>query len=228
VLRRTVFLQFRNDASPESIRAFQEAVRDAPRHIPVVLGKQIGKNLIARTPEQGYILDTLFESREALEAYHQDPYVREVLQPHFQRDDPRRIVERTDVVFFEPMREVIAEPGIANFLKRSLVVRVPGETPPEKVELFEKQIMEMPRHIPAIKNWAFARTAQDVRKTRWTHVWEMEIQDPAAFQEYLLSPFHWGVVDLWFNPEWPDQQIVGRDFLHGYYEAPSTVLGWVV
>ena len=226
MLRRTVFLQFRDSASPETIRAFKQAVRETPRHIPGVLGMQIGENLIARAPDQGHMLDTLFASREALEAYNADPYHLEVLRPHFQQGDPRWIVERSDAVFFEPMREVIAEPGIEKFLRRSLIVRVPEGISHERVELFEKQIMEMPRHIPAIRNWAFARAAQDVRKTRWTHIWEMEIHDAAAFQQYLLSPFHWGVVDLWFNPEWPDQQIVERDFLHGYYQAPSTVLGW--
>jgi hypothetical protein len=226
MLRRTVFLQFRDSASPERIRDFLQAVRDAPKHIPSVLGKQIGENLIARTPAQGYMLDTLFENREALQAYNADPYHLEVLRPHFQQGDPRWIVERAEAVFFEPMGEVIAEPEIGNFLKRSLIVRIPEETPPDKVELFEKQIMEMPSHIPAIRNWVFARAAQDVHKTRWTHIWEMEIQDAEAFQDYLLSPFHWGVVDLWFNPEWPDQQIVDKEFLHGYYQAPRTVLGW--
>ena len=225
MLRRTQFVTLQKDAPPEKVAEFQRAFMEAPKHIPLVLRSMVGKNIGPRTNGWDYMVDTLYESPEVLPAYREHPYHREVLNSFFNPNHPNRIIEGFDMVYFEPLRQEIVEPDIKDCVKRSLVMQVEDGTPKEKVRLYEKQLMEMPKHIPAIRNWAFSRAVQAIPPTQWTHVWEFELRRAEDFQDYLLAPFHWGVVDIWFNPEWP-QRIVGHGFVHGHYVSPTTVLGW--
>jgi hypothetical protein len=58
----------------------------------------------------------------------------------------------------------------------------------------------------------------------WTHVWEQEYADLAGLQQdYMRSPFHWAVVDSWFDPEGPSC-IVEAGFLHLFYETQTSIL----
>lgn len=225
MLRRVMFLKPRDGVTEQQMDGLFHACMETPRHIPGVVGMQGGKNLIARVPEDAYMVDTLYRDAQAYETYRTHPYHDEVLKPLFNRADPRSVVQSYDAVFYEPLREEFPEPGMKDLLRRSLIVRIEPGTPPEQTLQWEKHIMEMPRHIPAIRNWAFARVMQTPRPSPWTHAWEMEIKDADAFRQYLDSPFHWGVVDRWFDPEWP-MRIVAPRILHGYYKTPATVLGW--
>ena len=44
-------------------------------------------------------------------------------------------------------------------------------------------------------------------------------------EDYMLSPYHWGLVDGWFDPECP-QRIVDTHLAHVFCPAATTVLGW--
>ena len=41
----------------------------------------------------------------------------------------------------------------------------------------------------------------------------------------MLSPYHWGLVDGWFDPECP-QRVVDTHLAHVYCPAAATILGW--
>ena len=104
---------------------------------------------------------------------------------------------------------------------------LPG-TPPDVVERFEHDTMGMPRYIDAIRNWAFSRVDPELQPTPWTHVWEQEFQELRGLEEdYMVSPYHWGLVDGWFDPECP-QRVVDTHLAHVYCPAAATILGWDV
>ena len=102
------------------------------------------------------------------------------------------------------------------------------DTPREAVERFERDMLGMPRYIDAIRNWAFSRADPELHPTPWTHVWEQEYRELRGLQEdYMLSPYHWGLVDGWYDPESP-QRIVDTNLAHVYCPAATTILGWGV
>ena len=220
-MRRISYLKFREGVDQRRIAAFEDALARTPEHVPGVVGVWFGVNVIPRWPEQAYIIEMQFKSRKDAEAFPRSEYYRERLARFFNAE--AGIAEWIESVYYEPMRLVVPQPEIRQCLKRSLIVGVEEGTAPEEVERFERQIMEMPAHIPAIRNWAFGRVDQGLEPTRWTHVWEFEMQDAKGFQAYMESPFHWGVVDRWFDPEWTGRILVPQ-YLHGYFQTASSVL----
>ncbi len=127
---------------------------------------------------------------------------------------------------FEPQHVEIAEPGISSCIKRTLLLRVFPGTGSDVVLHFERDIMGMPVHIDSIRNWALSRTDATACPTSWTHVWEQEYADVSGLEvDYMMHPYHWGLVDGWFDPECP-QRIVDLRIAHVYCPAAETILGW--
>ena len=62
--------------------------------------------------------------------------------------------------------------------------------------------------------------------SRWTHHWEQEFEtlDGLAV-DYMMTPYHWGLVDGWFNPEHPEA-VVDVWLAHVFCTATESVLSW--
>jgi hypothetical protein len=113
-------------------------------------------------------------------------------------------------------------PDLRNGVKRTLLLRVRDSTPDAVVAAFEQDLLAMPRHIGAIRNWRLSRVRTSTGG--WTHAWEQEYEDLAGLQhDYMRSPFHWAVVDGWFDPDDP-RCIVQPRILHLFYEMPISIL----
>jgi hypothetical protein len=113
-------------------------------------------------------------------------------------------------------------PGLRDGIKRTLLLRVDESAPSGTIAEFERDLLTMPRHIPAILNWRLGRVASSLGG--WTHAWEQEYADVSGLRnDYMRSPFHWGVVDGWFDAEDP-RCIVAPELVHVFYEAASSVL----
>jgi hypothetical protein len=107
-------------------------------------------------------------------------------------------------------------------IKRTLLLRIEDAAQPAAVADFERDLLLMPRHIPAIRNWRLSRV--DSSYSGWTHAWEQEYDDLSGLRDdYMRSPFHWGVVDGWFDAEDP-RCIVAPELLHLFYEIESSML----
>ena len=135
---------------------------------------------------------------------------------------------RTDAVQFEATNVHIAEATITDFVKRTLFLEVDRSTPPDKALEFDRVLTGMPRYIDAIRNWAYHRVDDDftVGPRRWTHVWEQEFQELSGLRvDYMVSPYHWGYVDTWFDPESP-HRVVEPGVAHVYCPASASVLAW--
>ena len=139
-----------------------------------------------------------------------------------------KLVTRTDVVQFASTNAHIVDASITDFVKRTLFLEVDRATTPSTALEFDRVLTGMPRYIPAIRNWAYHRVDDDftIGPRQWTHVWEQEFQDVAGLRvDYMVSPYHWGYVDPWFDPESP-HRVVRPGVAHVYCPAAATILGW--
>ncbi len=217
-MRLVTLVHLRPDSAPERIAELEAVVAGLPDEVSCVRRVHLGKHIPGQVGAGHYTWDTLIaegDVRAVLEA----PSLRALLEAG-------NVIERLDPVAFEPQKMGIAEPDISKGLKRTLLVRLLPETPPEIVAQFERDILGMPEHIHGIRNWAFSRPDPSLCPTSWTHVWEQEYLDQSGFDaDYMMHPYHWGLVDGWFDPECP-QRIVDPDFAHALCPAATTILGW--
>jgi len=124
---------------------------------------------------------------------------------------------RLDAVAFRPRETHGPQPGLRVGVRRALLLRVRPGADPARVASFERALLDMPRHISAIRSFALHRSDPSLWPTRWTHVWEQEYADAAGLErDYMGHPYHWGVVDAFFDPECP-QRVVETDLAHVYY-----------
>lgn len=214
---RVVSMLHLADAADAALHAAVErAVADAAGQVAGARRSHLGRHYPGTVGGGQYTWDVLFDGRDP-GALHQAHGLQRLVE-----DGALRL----DTVAFERQHQAIPEPGIRDCVKRTLFLRVLPGTPPDIVERFERDTMGMPRYIDTIRNWAFSRTDPELHPTPWTHVWEQEYQELRGLQEdYMLSPYHWGLVDGWFDPESP-QRIVDSALAHVYCAAATTILGW--
>lgn len=127
------------------------------------------------------------------------------------------------IVLGERIGGGVREPDIHDAVKRTLLLRVGPAAPPAEVERFEADLLGMPHHITAIRNWRLSRVESS--RGGWTHCWEQEYEDVSGLREdYMNHPYHWAYVDGWFDHEDP-KCIVAPEVVHVFYEVSSTILG---
>lgn len=114
--------------------------------------------------------------------------------------------------------------GGAGAVYRTLLLRVLPETDARILSRFQDELSSMPRHIPAIKAWQLSRVDDAIGTSGWTHVFEQEFTDVDGLTgPYLMHPFHWAVVDRWFDPECPD--VIIRDRVcHSFCHCDDAIL----
>jgi hypothetical protein len=245
--------------------------------VPGCLRSEIGRNLPGTLHGGDFTLDLLFEDAERaagwLESGWRDREARSAWDA---------VVERVDAVHYEPLEAGIDAPELASPVKRTLLLRVEPDVPRDRVARFERELAAMPDHVPAIRNWHFARAARsgpeqgreaaaqraagerrrapaeqgreaaaqraagerghapaeqgreaaaqraagERSSSGWTHVWAQEFASLDGLQtDYMVHPYHWAVVDRWFDPESPER-VVAPGFAHVFCVVPRSVLAW--
>lgn len=107
---------------------------------------------------------------------------------------------------------------------RTLLLRVEPDTDTQTVNRFEADLRALPGYVSSIGAWQLTRPVNTVGATQWTHVFEQEFSDAEGIMgPYLMHPFHWAVVDQWFDPECPNN-IVRERVCHSFCESPTRVL----
>ena len=225
MIRQLALVTLRRAADPERVAAFEAAGAAAPRERGL-LRLALGRHLPGSIGGGDYSFDALFAGARDLGEIGACPLPTPALAPFFDPGDPRCVVESSDVVRFAPQRVGLGAPAIAPCIKRTLLLRTRPGAPPEVVARFERDLLEMPRQIASIRNWALSRPDPALQPTPWTHVWEQEYEELSGLQrDYMEHPWHWGRVDGWFDPECP-QSIALPRIAHVFWEAPATILGW--
>lgn len=107
-----------------------------------------------------------------------------------------------DRVAYRPLSDGLRSPRLRQGIWRTLMFRVRPEAPGWQVRGLEQDLLRMPEYMPGIRNWRLARV---LTPGTWTHVWQQEFASAEdLLGEYLMHPFHWGRVDRWFDPEFPE------------------------
>ncbi len=115
-------------------------------------------------------------------------------------------------------------PGLADGVWRGLLLCADRPQTASRLAEFEAEMVLMPKYIPAIRNWRLAPTIESGGDLPWTHVWEQEYADIGGLMgPYMLHPYHWAVIDRWFDPECPDW-IVNTHLCHSFAAFGAPVL----
>ena len=114
-------------------------------------------------------------------------------------------VARSDTAFFKNGQSNVSEPGLTSGVHRTLFLCADHNATEARLGQFETEMVQMARHIPAIRNWRFSRVLAATGELPWTHVWEQEYADIGGLMgPYMLHPYHWAFIDRWFDLECPD------------------------
>lgn len=117
-----------------------------------------------------------------------------------------------------------ASPGLADGIWRGLLLCADRPSAAGRLGQFEAEMVLMPKYIPAIRNWKLSPAIESGGDLGWTHVWEQEYADIGGlFGPYMLHPYHWALIDRWFDPECPDW-IVNTTLCHSFAMFGEAVL----
>lgn len=133
-------------------------------------------------------------------------------------------IARVDSCAFVTGQSGIAEPGLSSGVHRTLLLCADHNATPERLAKFEAEMVQMAHYIPAIRNWRFSRVAEASGELPWTHVWEQEYADIGGLMgPYMLHPYHWALIDRWFDHECPDW-LVNLRLCHSFARYGKAVL----
>jgi hypothetical protein len=219
MIRQVALIEIARGAAPDASASLERVLRESAPRLPGVRRSQLGRHLPGSVGGGDYTWDVwLDEGAAPLET---------LLAAEPLRAASAACGARFDAVRFRPQLGRIAEPRIRQPIKRTLLLRVLPQTARARVLQFDADMRGMPDHIPAIRNWAYHHADPALHPTSWTHVWEQEYRSVEGLRDdYMLSPYHWGFIDLYFDLE-SGAQIVDKRLAHVFYraEGEGTILG---
>lgn len=114
----------------------------------------------------------------------------------------------------------LRESGLANGIWRTLLLHIRPDADPVQRAALERDLLRMPAYMPGIRNWQLSAVIGD---SRWSYVWQQEFASLGDLQgEYLAHPYHWGWVDRWFDPEFPEWLV--DSIAHAFCPFQSSLL----
>jgi len=114
----------------------------------------------------------------------------------------------------------LREPHLRGGIWRTLLLHVKTDAAPGQREALQRDLLRMPEYMQGIRNWQLSEVIGD---SRWSYVWQQEFADLGDLQgEYLAHPYHWGWVDRWFDPEFPEWLV--DSIAHAFCPFDSSLL----
>ncbi|TXS95859.1 Dabb family protein [Parahaliea maris] len=210
-------------AAAEKAEALEALLSTATEDVPGLEQAVLGRNLAPEYAAGHYTWDLLFTDGSAAQTARESRAWREMVLP--------ALAEHCRAVHafaLDYLGGGLRAPGISGGVKRTAYFRLLPGTAPEAAANFERDLLEMPRHMPAIVNWRLSRALpaawnrSDVPP--WTYVWEQDFADVGGLTgPYMTHPHHWAHIDRWFDPESGDQ-IVDVQISHAFCSVESSVL----
>lgn len=99
-----------------------------------------------------------------------------------------------------------SRPGtVGTAIYRTMLCAVDDRAYDTAIRKFEDEIYGMGSHIHTIRTWQVSRVMEASGTCRWSHVWEQDYEDLSGLQgAYMKHPYHWALVDRWFDPQCTD------------------------
>jgi len=218
--RETAQLALRPEDDGQALAA---VLAQAAGQLPGVVQSSLGQNLAPEYAAGHFTWDIIYESRQAAEAAQSSPFWQEQLAPALGAH-----CDAVHALALDHISGGLREPGLTQGLKRTAFFRLLPGVEAETAQRYEHDLLDMPLHIPAIRNWRLSRAIPaawhraDVPP--WTYVWEQEFSDLDGLTgPYMTHPHHWSYIDRWFDPESGDQ-IADVQLSHAFSFVEASVL----
>lgn len=221
--RETVQIHLPKGAQPGDVKAVEEALAAAAPALPGIEGAWIAANFVADYGAGHLTWDLRFADRAAAERARESGVWREKIVPVLEG----RAASWT-ALGLETVGAGLARRGLAQGIKRTALFRAFPGVAPARRDRWERDLLEMPAHVPAIVNWRLSRAIPlDWSRSAvppWTHVWEQEYEQLEGLTvDYMVHPHHWAHVDRWFDPESGDQ-IIDTALCHAFSPLAGPIL----
>ncbi|MCB1630230.1 MAG: Dabb family protein [Pseudomonadales bacterium] len=205
-----------HDGIGDKARAELEAVlRHAEDELDGLVASSLAVNLTADYGGGHYTWDLLYRDRDEARRAQQGRWWRDVLLPALDRHCRAR-----SALGLETLGAGARDPELAGGVKRTALFRLLPGVDAEVRARFERDLLDMPAYITAIRNWRLSRAvtlAWDMSDVApWSYVWEQEFAELDGLNgAYMAHPHHWAHVDRWFDPE-SGVQIIDTALCHAF------------
>jgi len=200
-----LYLIFPRATDATVVDAVTVALGGIGARLPQVTAELLQRPIRAESNDAQLVWRLCFESEQ--------DYRNCLLEPTW--DEARSALGRGDLrvesVIYQRGRHGIRSPEIKNGIWRAMVLSVIEGTCRDKREQYESEMATMPDYIPAIRNWAMSAVLESSGSRKWAYVWEQDFDDvDSILGEYRMHPFHWGVIDRWYDAEHPEHILDGK------------------
>jgi hypothetical protein len=222
--RETAQLHLPARATPSDVKAIEEALDAAGRALPGIEGAWIAPNFVADYGAGHLTWDLSFPDRATATAARKSPTWRDRIAPVLARD-----CAGVTALGLETVGAGLSRPGLTQGVKRTALFRALPNVSSDRIDRWERDLLEMPAHVTSILNWRLSRAIalewSSPNTSAWTHVWEQEYERLEGLTvDYMVHPHHWAHVDRAFDPE-SGSQIIDTALCHAYSPLVDSILG---
>ncbi|MEE9285242.1 MAG: Dabb family protein [Dehalococcoidia bacterium] len=218
MIRRTMLFKLRDGVSNEEAARLEGLIGRTPAEIQGVTRGSLGRNLDPRNL-YSHVWDMDLAGPEAVQAYGPHPYHVDTLIPFFSPKSPTGIVEKLDYAYYTSIATGARPIGAQGLIRRVMLFQVSSAATKQQVSEVEERMMELPKRVSTIVNWALNRTTDDRMPNPWTHVFELEFADKAGLDVYSKDSFHLDVVAPYFRPDSATRVVDAISI--GWYQAEA-------
>tara|TARA_R110000823_G_scaffold119998_14_gene244476 strand:- start:9671 stop:10729 length:1059 start_codon:yes stop_codon:yes gene_type:complete len=221
--RETAQLALRDGLGAEQVTAFAEELQRAAQTLPGTEAVSLARNYAPEYAAGDFTLDLLYADDASAKAARQSAVWRDAIAPALDTH-----CAAVHALALDTIGAGLREPALSGSVKRTAFFRLLPGVGGETAVRFERDLLEMPLHIPEIRNWRLSRAiAADwcrVGEAPWSYVWEQEFADlNGLIGPYMVHPHHWGHIDRWFDPESGVQAIDAR-LSHAFSPLSSSLM----
>jgi hypothetical protein len=222
--RETAQLALRTTISSREEREFCALLERAGVELSGLELACLQANLAPDYAAGDYTWDLLYPDRESAHRLRETPYWRNQVMPAI-----AACCRACHALALDTVSAGARRSDLSAGVKRTAYFRLLPGVAEHLAESFERDLLEMPAHIPQIINWRLSRARtlpwDSSGSPPWTWVWEQEFENLEGLTgPYMAHPHHWAHVDRWFDPE-SGAQIIDADLSHAFCALPRSVLG---
>jgi hypothetical protein len=221
MIRRVGVGKVRTGVTPETQAAWEDTARAIPENVPSVLRSSVGHDLNPRT-DWDIMWSLEFDTSEGVKTYQESSYHLGKLIGAFMQGDSGHLMEKVDLIYFEPIHTVANPVPIRNGVRRALIFQIVDGVPKEKVEELEAKLAAFQSEVPAIKNLIVGKASGHDQPSPWTHIMEIEFDDLDGLEAYNKHPYHLDVVGPFFRPDSPACIVSG--YIAAWHHSPASFI----
>lgn len=221
--RETAQLYLPDDPDASTHGLLAALLGEAQSELQGLVATSLEPNLATDHGGGHYTWDLLYRDRDVARQARAGRWWREELLPGLDRHCRAR-----SALGLHALGAGARDPQLTGGVKRTALFRLLPGIEAGLRERFERDLLDMPAFISAIRNWRLSRAEAldwDMDTVSpWTYVWEQEFADLDGLTgPYMVHPHHWAHVDRWFDPE-SGIQVVDTALCHAFSPLPEAII----